>query len=131
MLAVSLLSRFLGFATWMGVTSKSITTKALRLLTAAAKRGAPRAKANLARMYAEGLGVKKDLSKGMRLYEEAANAGEFFAQIELARIYSRGLGVPANPVVAFKWYSPAAALGVEDCEELREAKRYAFSGKSR
>jgi TPR repeat protein len=101
--------------------------EALRLLTAAATR----ARANLARMYAEGLGVKKDLSKGIRLYEEAANAGEFFAQIELARIYSRGLGVTANPDAALKWYSAAAALAVEDCPELREAKLYAFSGKSR
>jgi TPR repeat protein len=37
--------------------------KALRLLTAAATRGAPRAKANLARMYVEGLGVKKTYPK--------------------------------------------------------------------
>ena len=105
--------------------------EALRLLTAAATRGAPRAKANLARMYVEGLGVKKDLSEGMRLYEEAANASEFFAQIELGRIYSRGLGVTANPDAALKWYSAATALAVEDCPELCEAKLYAFSGKSR
>ncbi len=51
--------------------------EALRLLTAAATRGAPRAKANLARMYAEGLGVKKDLSKGMRFMRKPLMLANF------------------------------------------------------
>ena len=60
-------------------------------------------------MYAEGLGVTKDLVEAIRLYEEAASAGEFFTQIELARILSRGLGLPPDPEAARKWYSAAAA----------------------
>jgi TPR repeat protein len=100
--------------------------EAFRLLSAAADQGAPRAKLNLARMYAEGLGTPKNLEEATQLYEEAAEAGEFLAQVELARVYSRGVGVPANTEAARKWYAAAAAQegSVGDCEELQEAKAY-------
>jgi TPR repeat protein len=100
--------------------------EAFRLLSIAADRGAPRAMANLARMYAEGLGLPKDLPQAVHLYEKAAKTGEFLAQIELGRIYSRGLGVAADPEAAIRWYSAAAAQEgrVEKCEELEEAKAY-------
>jgi TPR repeat protein len=116
----------LGICYLDGINVEVNYKEALRLLTAAARRGAPRAKANLARMYVEGLGVQKDLPEAMRLYEEAANAGEFFAQIELARIFLQGLGVPADPGIALKWYSAAAAAEgkIDDCDELREAKTF-------
>ena len=88
--------------------------------------GVPRALANLARMYAGGLGVPENVSEAIRLYESAAKAGEFLAQIELGRIYSRGIGVVADATTALRWYSAAAAQEKEvaDCEELREAKAY-------
>jgi TPR repeat protein len=100
--------------------------EAFRLLTGAANRGAARAAANLARIYAEGLGIPKDIAKAIRLYEQAAKAGEFLAQVELGRIYSRGLGVPTNPKAALIWYSDAAVQEgrVDACEELKEAKAY-------
>jgi TPR repeat protein len=100
--------------------------EAFRLLSAAADRGAPRALANLARMHADGLGVPKNVQEAIPLYESAANAGEFLAQVALGRLYSRGEGIPANPVAALRWYSAAVAQqdGVDDCEELREAKAY-------
>ncbi len=95
-------------------------------MSAAAKRGPSRAKANLARMYADGLGVKKDLPEALRLYEAAANSGEFFAQIALARIFSSGRDIAADPGAARRWYSAVAAQegAVDECDELREGKDY-------
>ena len=100
--------------------------EAFRLLSAAADQGAPRAKMNLARMYAEGLGTSKNVEEAVQLYEEAAEGGEFLAQVELGRIYSRGVGVPVNAEVARKWYTIAAAqeASVGESEELQEAKAY-------
>jgi TPR repeat protein len=82
-------------------------------------------------MYAEGLGIPKNLPEAIRLYEAAAKAGEFFAQVDLARLYSKGTGVPADKDAARKWYSAAAAQAdrVADCEELREAKVYVANGR--
>jgi TPR repeat protein len=98
--------------------------QALRLLSAAAEHGAPRAVAALARMYSEGLGVSKNIGEAVRLYEAAASSGEFLAQIALGRIYSSGAGVPTDPAVARKWYAAAAAQDVDECDELREARDY-------
>src|ERR1700704_5914264 len=53
----------------------------LCLLSAAADQGVPRAKTNLARMYAEGLGTAKNLPEAARLYEGAAEPGEFVDQL--------------------------------------------------
>lgn len=116
----------LGLCYLEGVDVQVNYEEAARLLSAAAKHGAPRAMAGLARMYAAGLGLTKDLSEAIRLYEAAAKAGEFLAQIELARLYSRAVDVPAEPDAALSWYSAAAEreANIADCDELREAKEY-------
>jgi TPR repeat protein len=49
--------------------------EAFRLLSSAAGQGASRAKANLARRHAEGLGVPNNLPEAIRPYEAAAKAG--------------------------------------------------------
>ncbi len=95
--------------------------EALRFLSTAAAKGASRALANLARMYATGLGVPTNVSEAVKLYRAAAERGEFVAQIELGRIFSRGQGVEVDPEAALRWFSAAAAQEgrVEDGEELR------------
>ena len=105
--------------------------EAFRLLSIAGKRGAPRAQANLARMYAEGLGIPKDPQKAVYYYELAAERGEFFAQIELARMYARGDGIPVSRESAVKWYSAILHNRdkFEDCEdEMKEAEEF-ISGR--
>jgi uncharacterized protein len=99
--------------------------EAFRLLSAAADQGAPRAVLNLARMYAEGLGVPKDVAEAVRLYK-TVSAVEFLALIALGRIYSRGEGVPTDRVEAKKWYSAATtwARTVGDCPEIEEATTF-------
>lgn len=110
--------------------------EALRLLSIAKDKGASRAIVNLAHMYAEGLGVPRDLPKAIRFYEAVAKA-EVRAQLELGRIYSRGVDVSADPEAALRWYSAAATRedGVDDSttaafvgaltfDEIKEAKVY-------
>lgn len=110
--------------------------EAFRLLSAATEKGASRAVLNLARMYAEGLGVARDLSKAIRFYQAVAEV-EVRAQLELGRIYSRGIWVPPDPEAAQRYYSAVAAqqeavddlataafLGAITFSELKEAKDY-------
>jgi len=75
-------------------------------------------------MYAEGLGIPKDVSNAIPLFERVAEA-EFFAAIDLARIYARGVDVPSSPVKALRWYSVAAGMeGIDACDETDEARSY-------
>jgi TPR repeat protein len=110
--------------------------EAFRLLAAAAEQGASRAVVNLGRMFAEGLGIPKNLPEAIRHYR-AVERVEIRAQLELARIYSRGLGVPADSKAARKYYSfvvgagnvvedstTAAFVGAVTTNEIDEAKSY-------
>ena len=125
----------LGLCYLYGVDVQVDYKEAFRLLSVA---GTSRALTNLARMYADGLGISKDMAEATRLYK-AVGKSEFRAQLELGRIYSRGLGVPTDPVEALRWYSAAAAREDDDCaedpinaafvgsgtlEEVQEAKAY-------
>ncbi len=125
----------LGLCYLYGVDVEIDYKEAFRLLSLA---GTSRAVANLARMYAEGLGIPKDLAEAIRLYKTVAKF-EFRAQLELGRIYSRGIGVPTDPDEALRWYSAVAAREDDDCvndlvnaafvgsgtfDEIQEAKAY-------
>ena len=107
-----------------GIDVEADYQEAFRLLSMAAGQGASRAVVNLARMHAEGLGTRRNVHETIRLYKSVANV-EFLASAEPGRIYSRGLGVPTDPDEALKWYTAAAEWkGIDDCEELREAKAF-------
>jgi uncharacterized protein len=125
----------LGICYLYGVDVEVDYKEAFRLLSSA---GTSRAVVNLARMYAEGLGIHKDVAEAIRLYRAVAKS-EFRAQLELGRIYSRGIGVPTDLDEALRWYSSAAARKDDDCvddqvtaalvgsgtlEEIQEAKAY-------
>ena len=99
-------------------------SEAFRLLSFAAEQGASRA---VGRMYAEGLGTKKDMRQAVALFTPSADKGEFLAQVMLGRLYSRGDGdITRNPLEAEKWYQRAAQQRerVQDCDELAEAVSY-------
>ena len=126
----------LGICYLYGRDVKTDYERAFQLLSAATEKGASRAVVNLARMYAEGLGIPRDISKAVRLYEAVAKV-ERRAQLELARIYARGEGVTCDPQRALKWYSEVASRedGVDDqgtgvfagavtFDEIEEAKAY-------
>ena len=107
-----------------GIDVEADYQEAFRWLSMAASQGASRAVVNLARMHAEGLGTSRNVPEAIRLYKSVADV-EFLASAELGRIYSRALGVPTDPDEALKWYTAAAEWkGIDDCEELREAKAF-------
>jgi hypothetical protein len=78
--------------------------KAARLYRKAIKQGNANAKANLARLYAQGLGVSTDLDEAERLFRGAAAAGVPTAQ----RIWpkKRTIKTPAPPTARLAIYSP-------------------------
>jgi TPR repeat protein len=63
----------------------------------------------LAVMYAEGIGVEKDLSKAVFWYLKAAKDGDDKAQFNLAQLYENGAeGIPKDESQAVHWYTLAA-----------------------
>jgi uncharacterized protein len=85
----------------------------------AAARGDASAQTNLGMMYADGLGVERDLQEAMRLYFEASKQGNLAARMLLAFQYLRGQGVAADSVLALKWF----ILAAEDNNELAAIMR--------
>lgn len=69
------------------------------------------ATANLAFMYAKGIGVEKDELEAIQWYKKAAEQGHLTSQFNLGVIYAKGRGVAQNYSEAFKWYKLAAEQG--------------------
>ncbi len=65
----------------------------------------------LAKMYAVGLGVKKNLEESLKFYHKAAEQGSAEAQYQLGEMYSRAQNVARDYVEARKWYQKAANQG--------------------
>jgi len=69
------------------------------------------AKNNLAILYANGDGVRRNRRKAFNLYREAALAGESNAQVNLAGQYYMGEGVNKNYIMAMMWYDISTMNG--------------------
>lgn len=80
---------------------------AMKLLTLASDQGHVEARANLAGMYMQGMGVPVDYVKAMKLYQLSAEAGDYASQFGLGSIYMDGKGVNKDPLQALEWYSKA------------------------
>jgi uncharacterized protein len=92
---------------------------AIAACTDAAAQGDASAQTNLGMMYADGLGVERDLQEAMRLYFEASKQGNLAARMLIAFQYQRGKGVAADSVLALKWF----ILAAEDNNELAAIMR--------
>ncbi len=68
------------------------------------------ASVNLANIYADGKGVKKDIKKAVSLYKDAAKKGNDMAQSNLAAMYLNGDGVLKDYVQAHAWSNIAAMI---------------------
>ena len=77
---------------------------------AAAEAGQAEAEFDLGLLYAQGLGVRRDLSEAMRLYRSAAEKGNAQAQFALGQIYLRGWGTPRDEVDAIRWIMMANSV---------------------
>ena len=117
----------LGSAYLFGEDGEDIDyAEALRWLSQAAEKGAYGPIGWLGDMYAQGLGVDKDINKAILLYKESSARGNFNTALLLARMYSQGLQVTVDTNEALRWYTVVFAHpGIDpDDEDVGEAKRY-------
>ena len=76
-----------------------------------ADHGDPRAQSELALMYYEGQGAKKDYGEAVKWYRKAAEQGHAPAQHAMGVMHSAGLGVGQDPTAAVGWFRKSAAQG--------------------
>lgn len=74
----------------------------------------------LAKMYANGNGVIKDLKKSLKWLRKAAEQNQAAAQFHLGVHYLRGDGVIKNDVIAHMWFNISAANGYDKAREPLE-----------
>ena len=83
---------------------------AFREWKAAAEAGQAEAQFDLGVLYAQGLGVQRDLTVAERWYRKAAEQGNAEAEFALGQMYSRGWGVPRDEADAMRWMEMANSL---------------------
>lgn len=71
---------------------------------------------NLARLYADGRGVKADPAKAIELWSRAAEAGNVTARFNLGVQYANGSGVKKDPVKAAEYLRQAAEGGLAEAQ---------------
>jgi TPR repeat protein len=76
-----------------------------------AAEGILKAQTNLGYMYAEGLGVERNLAESAHWFRMAAEQGHVGAQATLGLYYYHGEGVEQDVVAAHAWFALAAAAG--------------------
>ena len=76
---------------------------------AAAEAGQTEAQFDLGVLYAQGRGVKRDLTLAERWYRKAASQGNSEAEFALGQMYAHGWGVPRDEADAIRWFQMANA----------------------
>ena len=87
----------------------------------------PMAKNNLAVMFAQGLGVKKDEAKAVKLFNEVIDLQKKKVHIcnvktirNLGYMYENGLGVPKDTAQAYGYYAVATRLGDIEAQKSKD-----------
>lgn len=86
-------------------------------LGALAEQGDAKAEFDLARMYADGKGVRQDYVVAAAWCRKAAEQGYAKAQFNLGQMYFHGQGVSKNYAEALKWIQKAADQGDAKAED--------------
>lgn len=81
-------------------------------IKARAEKGEAAAQAELATLFTQGDGVKRDYKEAAKWYQLAADQGFAKAQAALGELYEAGQGVPRDDAEAAKWYRKAADQGL-------------------
>jgi uncharacterized protein len=71
---------------------------------------------NLARLYADGRGVKQDVPKAIELWSQAAEGGNVTARFNLGLQYASGSGVPRDMKKAAEYMLQAAETGLPEAQ---------------
>src|SRR5690606_25724942 len=80
-------------------------------LREAAETGDARALFELGSRYAEGRGVKEDMTQAAKWYEKAAQGGLAVAEYRIGNFYEKGIGVERDIDKSKMWYKRAAEQG--------------------
>jgi hypothetical protein len=83
--------------------------KAFHEWKAGAEAGQAEAQFDLGVLYAQGLGVQRDMTAAERWYRKSAEQGNAEAEFALGQMYSRGWGVPRDEADAIRWFQMANA----------------------
>ena len=89
---------------------------ALQVFRPLVKLGYGAAQYEMAQMYEDGLGLKKDMKAAIDLYRKAAVQGYAGAQFKLSRVYIEGKLAPVDVKESMKWLKKAANLGLTAAE---------------
>jgi len=84
--------------------------KAFQEWKAAADMGKAEAQFDLGLLYAQGLGVQRDLTEAARWYRKSADQGNAEAEFALGQMYLRGWGVPRDEADALRWLQMANSV---------------------
>ncbi len=119
-----------------GVSADSSQSKHLFQIAASefdvyAQKGDDHAQYNLASMYKQGQGVKKNMTLALKWWEKSALQGNALSQLSLGRVYAQGDGVGRDAYQAARWLRLAAAQGVGEAiamlRDLEGDARVAFA----
>jgi len=84
--------------------------RAYREWKAGADAGQAEAQFDLGVLYAQGLGVLRDLNAAASWYRKAADQGNAEAQFALGQMYAHGWGVPRDTADAIRWFEMANSV---------------------
>lgn len=93
-----------------------------------AEAGDPQAQFEVARMYQDGDGTKKDLHAAAAWYQKAADRGHGGSQVQLGLMYANGQGVRQDYAAAAKWYRLASTFNNNADAQFRLGELY-FNGR--
>lgn len=84
--------------------------RAYQEFKASADAGQAEAEFDLGVMYAQGLGVLRDLNAAASWYRKAADQGNAEAEFALGQMYAHGWGVPRDTADAIRWFEMANSV---------------------
>ncbi len=87
-----------------------------------AERGHPDAAYHLGWLYANGNGLKVNVTTAVRWWTQAADRGHMDAMFALGMAYTTGEDIEQDPSEALRWYIAAADAGHEDAREMIRTK---------
>ncbi len=90
--------------------------KARALWEDLAERGNTTAMNNLANMFEQGQGTRKDLAASLEWLRKAAELGDPVAQLNLGLAFERGTGIERDNHKAAHWFRKSAAQGDRDAQ---------------
>jgi TPR repeat protein len=90
--------------------------QALKIFQTLAKENNPTAQFNLGAMFADGLGVSKNLNFAFTWFKKSAENGYANAQYVIGTYYENGIAVTSDEAEALKWYRLAAQQGHKNAE---------------